>query len=564
MPASILSAKEEAVLEEQYEIAPKARDFFRAAYNTPGKTASKDGESRIKVSSFLSKMAFYYEKIRNSIDYKEEHLLRKNAIERILRREIFIQGAKDQFSLVKIDGREKYEKTAKHLLVELIRASYIPNDFLPERKIAEIGDLIFKYIKLKNLYLQNSKDEGEKTHAISNFIISLLACDIEEKISFNEVQQASVKNLYELLAQKIELPENSPYAKDKNLQIYIAIARKFLKFDDLMVSFALFKYYMREWEKSDSESDDQIVYVALELSGIYAKIQKDLEFPLRNKINKITLRYSVSLWILTELITADPSGVFNKARASINDFHEEIKKACQKKYDDARSKLWRAAVRSILYIFITKSIFVLLLEVPAIKLFGEEINQTALAINVSFPAILLLFSVMMAPMPDDENTKKIVNLADELIFTGKRGGKITLPRAVKRGTILNIVFGGFYMATFLASFGAIIWGLNKIGFNWVSIVIFLFFLAFVSFFSIRIRKIINDLIVVDQHDGFLNFLSNFFYTPIIYVGKWLSDKFARVNVFVFIMDFIIEAPFKTFVEMADEWGKYVKERRDEL
>ena len=52
--------------------------------------------------------------------------------------------------------------------------------------------------------------------------------------------------------------------------------------------------------------------------------------------------------------------------------------------------------------------------------------------------------------------------------------------------------------------------------------------------------------------------------PIVATGKFLSEKFSRVNVFVFIMDFIMEAPFKAFVEIAEEWTKYVKERRDEI
>jgi hypothetical protein len=48
------------------------------------------------------------------------------------------------------------------------------------------------------------------------------------------------------------------------------------------------------------------------------------------------------------------------------------------------------------------------------------------------------------------------------------------------------------------------------------------------------------------------------------VGKWLSEKFSRVNVFVFVMDFIIEAPFKILIDIAEDWTKYVKERKDEI
>ena len=69
---------------------------------------------------------------------------------------------------------------------------------------------------------------------------------------------------------------------------------------------------------------------------------------------------------------------------------------------------------------------------------------------------------------------------------------------------------------------------------------------------------------VEPKENLLSLLADFFYTPILEVGKWLSEKFSRLNVFIFILDFIIEAPFKVFVEIADEWSKYVKERREEI
>jgi hypothetical protein len=30
------------------------------------------------------------------------------------------------------------------------------------------------------------------------------------------------------------------------------------------------------------------------------------------------------------------------------------------------------------------------------------------------------------------------------------------------------------------------------------------------------------------------------------------------------MDFIIESPFKVFVEIAEDWTKYVKEKKEEI
>ena len=52
--------------------------------------------------------------------------------------------------------------------------------------------------------------------------------------------------------------------------------------------------------------------------------------------------------------------------------------------------------------------------------------------------------------------------------------------------------------------------------------------------------------------------------PIILAGKWLSNGFSKLNIFVFIFDFILEAPFKILVEIADDWTKYVREQRENM
>jgi hypothetical protein len=52
--------------------------------------------------------------------------------------------------------------------------------------------------------------------------------------------------------------------------------------------------------------------------------------------------------------------------------------------------------------------------------------------------------------------------------------------------------------------------------------------------------------------------------PIVAVGKLLSENFSRLNVMVLVLDFIIEAPFKLVVQIAEEWTKYVRERKDDI
>ena len=137
-------------------------------------------------------------------------------------------------------------------------------------------------------------------------------------------------------------------------------------------------------------------------------------------------------------------------------------------------------------------------------------------------------------------------------------------RPVERRNVVSFVFNLFYTITFFITFGSVVWILRQINFNWISVIIFLFFLAFVSFFAIRIRKTTKEFLVVEPRENIITFLLDFFSVPIIAVGKWLSQKFSRINVFVFFLDFIIEAPFKVFVEIAEQWTRYVRERKEDI
>jgi hypothetical protein len=173
--------------------------------------------------------------------------------------------------------------------------------------------------------------------------------------------------------------------------------------------------------------------------------------------------------------------------------------------------------------------------------------------------------ILFTKVSSEENNKKVVAGVEEITFTEKnRRDPIVLRKPANRNSFVGFIFNIFYSFTFLITFGAIVFVLNKLGFNFVSTVIFLFFLVFVSFFSLLIRRNVRRLVVVEQKESLFNFLLDFFFIPVAVVGKWLSNKFSKINVFMFVMDFIIEAPFKVLVGIAEQWTKYVKERKEDI
>lgn len=562
---------------EKLEINENTKKLFQVIYTEKNKKTSIDDDlPKIRVSTLVSRLAFFYEKARNAIDYEEEHLLRKNAISRILKRQVVIEGVIRQF-----DSRE----ISDHLLTELIRGGYLPNDNILESKIDEVADILEKFLLLKDDLseemsssfslkedIAKTKDIIKEKNSLISWLLALAACEIEDNLTPNKIKKAIVGNMFDFLSQKIQLPrELNEHQDEKDIQIYLSIARNYLKFDQDILSFVLFKYYNNSWLELDrakilnNEGREEIRKIAKNFSLLKQEIEKNLNHPLKKQLDSITRTYSLYFNILSETIEKDPLAVYGEIQKGEKGFIASVKKTCNDKYNKAKAKHWRSAVRSIIYIFLTKSIFVAAIEIPAINLFNEELAIIPLIINISFPAILLFFIVLTTRKPGEDNTNKIISGIKEIaLIEEEKKSSLILKKPRKRNFIASLIFNLVYSASFCFSIYIIIKALTFINFTWVSIIIFLFFLAFVSFFSVVTTKGIKDLMVVERKESLISLFLDLFYLPIILAGRWLSSNMSKINVFVFVFDFIIEAPFKILVDIVEDWTKYVREKRDNM
>jgi len=544
-------------------VSLSAKKLFQTVYRQQEKSKEEKveaEEAKINVSELISKVAFFYEKIRNYVDYNEEHLYRKNAIARILKRQLVIEGA-----IARGNGQE----ISRHILIELIRAGYLPNNKIPETKIEEVANILNKYITLRELSLprgftgQMEKLMQKEKRELDDWILGIAASEIEGILEVDKIREVVIGNMYEYLVEHVKLPINfTAYEKDLPIQIYLSVYRTYMKFDSNMLSFILFKYYVSDWQ---SPSQENLEKIACNIISLRQVIEHQLAHPLLKQLDKITGRYSVFYSILNDMIVEDPVALYATIKNKPQNFSELVKKNFKKKFQKAKSLLWSAGFRSIIYIFLTKSVFAVLLEVPATKYFNEPLDKLSLLINILFPAVLLFIVILFTKVSSEENDKKVVKGVEEITLEeSKRKDPIVLRQPGKKGGAVDFIFNLLYSLTFFVSFGVVVWILNKIHFTWVSIIIFLFFLVFVSFFSIRIRKNVRQLFVIDEKENLINFLLNFFFIPIAMVGKWLSNKFSKINIFMFFMDFVIETPFKVLVDIAEQWTRYVRERRDDI
>jgi len=511
------------------------------------KTYNQTEEEKIKVHQVSSKVAFLYEKLRNAVDYQEDHLLRKIAIKRILKRRLMT---------------EKNEKdVAKFLMYELIRARYLPNDTIPETRIEQIKEIIDKYTLLINNIPEIIDNKSSDTEYLYDWITGIASCEIEEKIAPYKSEKALVDFSQKIVREKIKISERLISEEDLKYQIYIAVLRNLTKSDISLIRYRIFELKHPEWFFAPSE--ELIIKLSKNINRLIEDVEKQLNNPLGESFSRFIKKNLAYFIILEDVVTNNINNI-NKIFVHHLHIEDAIKESCIKKYKEIKIKLKRAAIRSIIYIFATKMILAVILELPFDKYIIGHINYFALGINILFPPLLMLLVVITIKVPSKKNTELIVQGIKEMIY-----GKYSHPPFLIKGVLPNSsifykLFKFFYLVIFLMSFGIIIYILNLLEFNIMSIGLFLFFLSVVSYFGIRIRQNARELVVTKRKEGIITFVTDLFSIPILRMGQWLSTKLSNINVFVFIFDFIIEAPFKTFVEVFEEWIYYIKEERDKI
>ncbi len=201
-----------------------------------------------------------------------------------------------------------------------------------------------------------------------------------------------------------------------------------------------------------------------------------------------------------------------------------------------------------------------------IKGINRAINYFILGLNTLVPPLVLILSSLIIKMPGEEqNFLKIVSEFEKMLRYNQEMSPLDIVRRKKQRawptkialwTIygLNIVFTGWLLSKLFAFFS----------FNAADALIFILFLSLVSFFAIRLRRTANELAAVEEKEHLITVVVEFFFFPIIEIGKWISKGVSSLNVTAFIFDFLIETPFKTLIQVLEEWFNFIRERRQNL
>lgn len=83
-------------------------------------------------------------------------------------------------------------------------------------------------------------------------------------------------------------------------------------------------------------------------------------------------------------------------------------------------------------------------------------------------------------------------------------------------------------------------------------------------FGFRVRSTANELMLTGNREGLFGYLINNLSLPFLNFGVLLSKGIAKLNILIVIMDFLIEAPLKTIIEVIEEWTTFMREKREEV
>jgi len=537
------------------EISQATRELIQKYQIWHKSLQPKENTPTIHVDEVASRVAVFYEKIREVVDWREEHLMRKSAIERMLKRRLFLLSGAG------------IEDIAEPLILELIRGGHFPNDKVPDSKIGEVRKIIDKYVYI----LENSpKKQKKQPLRLRDWLLGIAACEIEEALSPSIRERALIEYMADSMIKKIKIRQRSVISifqeliteKEKNTQIYIAVQKALFKLDAPIISYNLLKRNFSQWANI-TKNNPQLIEITQNIYRIWENIEKSLKHRLANKFYKICEKYDTIYLILGDVVSENPNNIAEKIK-NPEELEKRTTAAYSKRLKALNAKIKRAAIYATLSIFITKILLALAIEMPLDKYITEQFNYLALGLNIAIPPLLMLLLVLTISPPKKENLYQVIMGVTKIIHTSEKEDIYTIEIRKKNGLITNILVTAFYFFAFLLAFGLITWGLYKLSFSVFSICIFLIFISLISFTGVKLRERAKELDVLEKKDSFLMFFIDIFSTPIIRVGKWLSGQWARYNIIVVLINFLIELPFQTFVEFLEQWRYFLKEKKEEI
>lgn len=481
---------------------------------------ANEGE-KLHVTGAGRTLTFAYEQLRNAAEYTEEHLLLTRAIRRFYRRAFL---ARDD-SVIGNLGEE--------LIVELTMAGYLQNDTVRLQTIDKINKLAVDYHAAHSRRLKEA------------WTLDVLAVEVERLLSADPRRDVFTHFAYRYFIETINPAKLFKVApKDFEIELFVAVHRALLKSDAATIRTALLVRYQ--------QTPDMETYAATN-----KMIDKVLDSSTTDKVFRVVNRRGAPLRVLWRLIDEheDTGRLLQNREQFLTTYEAQI----QTEYAQINNRINRGIVKSVAFLIITKFLIGLAIEVPYDYLVHGSILWTVLWINLLFPPVYMILLRGTLRLPGAANSQALTDTIDALLFSDKQMAAAGRPTK-GYGLAFNII----YALLIIGVFGAAAYGLVQLGFSIVHLVIFFIFLSTASFLGFRLSRQIREIEVVDGGQDGVSMVRDFLYMPFVVVGRWMSEKYAKVNIVAMILDMVIELPLKTILHLVRQWGNFITSKKDEL
>jgi hypothetical protein len=494
----------------------------------------------INVNRFVSELATWYEKFRNAMDYRDEEVVRRAAIERILKRRMLFGGTGATI--------------ASPLMRELLWARYFPDASISDEEIKKVGNIIDLYLEFRNELLARQHDIKIK---IDTFIYDLLSSHLEIMLNKSRDIELISNFIFHLLRDRIIIKDDSEQTRD--IQVFIAVRRAFAKDDIAFLRFQLFEQYFGKITK------ENVHKIAINFVKEYKSFERQINYPLKDRIISYIKKQLPPFLIFAEVLRKERAGM----RALINnttEFQNRIFSTAQARYKTISSKVRTAIIRSVIFILLTKFIFAFSVEATYDNIVVGHIEWNSLLINIVAPPLLMVMVTLFIRTPDEKNTKRIYERIMAILHVDKPELDRRLVLGLKpdrRNPILNIIFSILWWGAFILIFGYMDVILKNLKFSAASQGIFIFFIAIISFLTYRIQQTAYSY-TIQIRQNFLSPVWDFLFMPIIKVGRRFTEGIAQINIFIYIFDYLIETPFKEVFGFLEKWFFFLQTKREEM
>ncbi|MBP6880881.1 hypothetical protein KBC31_04620 [Candidatus Saccharibacteria bacterium] len=496
-------------------------------------TAINRGE-RVHVTENNQRAYEFYERFRNAVQYREQHLFLRNAIERFLVRNWRLLG--------------NTKDIGQSLISELVKTRYIDNDHVSQETLQLIDSLLFDYQKLLDgIYAQSALSSG-----VEDEIIEIASSEIDRLLVDRSREEAYVHFVFHQFLPRLDpsFYEDQPQ-QQVQFALFSSVHRMLLRSDAARIRYYMFYSVFPNWRTDiEQTSAGYLDFSETAKQSIRGNIERSLSRVLRRKMAP----YRLLLDVLQEDVS--PSATLT----NWNILESQLIHAASLAYRRISARTRRTIVRAIIFIIITKLSLALLIELPYDLIVHGQIGWLPLILNILFPPLFMVLISAGIKKPKKGNTTALIQQISQALQAAPESQKQIKPRENKS----NYLFASLYGLMFVVSIFLLAMWLFLLGFNVVSGLLFFLFFSTVSFFGMRITAMTREYTVVREKVGILNVLFDIFYTPFVRIGQWLSDSYARFNVFTILLDVLVELPFKSILALFDDWAKYLREKQDDL